>query len=657
MELNMSANFTRRTAVLGVTFAGGTMAFGGPLRAQVQSHDDATSLFDAILTPDVSVPLRDGVLLATDVYRPARDGKVVDKPFPVLLIRTPYNKSAYGERLPGQAKALGAAEAARLYVSRGYVVVIQDCRGRFKSGGQFVKYVLEGPDGVDTCQWLLRQSWCNGKIGSFGGSYLAHVQSAMAALGAPGLSAMFLDCGGFSNGYGSGVRQGGAFELKQVTWAFNSMGDSPVVAADPLRQKAIREIDLKAWMLSMPWKRGHSPLKLAPDYEKYIFDQWEHGRFDDFWKQPSIYWMGYYQASTAPTIHLSGWYDAYTRTAAENYMGQRRLGRDTRLIMGPWTHTATTVTHSGNVEFGPQASLDGNLAPDYATLRLNFFDRQLKGRTTGPVLPRVQIFVMGGGGGLRNKDGRLQHGGRWRSEVDWPIPDRVSTRYFLGGNGALQTQPAVAPPVSYNFDPADPVPTIGGNLPGHKPWPENMGGFDQRETPEIFGAKAPYLPLEARPDILTFQTEPLDRDIEVTGEIVANLWVSSDCLDTDFTIKLIDVYPPSEDYPQGYALNLTDGIIRARYRESWEKPRLLTPGEVVPVRIEAFPTSNLFCKGHRIRIDVSSSNFPRFDVNPNTGDPEGAGLTRKVARNTIYADAGRPSHVILPVIPQRSAGG
>ena len=650
----MTSNCTRRDALTKLAYVGGGVALGTSLESPGDAETSA-ELYDCVLTPNVSVPTADGVVLATDIYRPARNGVLVDQPFPVLLVRTPYDKTKYSEYLPGFNRPLEAAEAARLYVSRGYVVAIQDCRGRFKSGGKFVKYVMEGPDGVDTCKWLIRQPWCNGNIGTFGGSYLAHVQSAMAAYGAPGLAAQFLDCGGFSNGYRSGIRQGGAFELKQVTWAFNSLGDSPIVAADPLKQRSIKQIDLKAWMMSMPWKRGQSPLSIAPDYENYIFDQWEHGSFSNFWKEPSIYWQGFYGASQAPSIHLSGWYDAYSRTAVENYTGQRALGRDTRLILGPWTHTATSKTYAGNVEFGQLASLEGNLASDYATLRLNFFDHLLKARTNNRALPRVQIFVMGGGSGRRNAEGRLEHGGRWRAEAEWPLVGQRLTNFYLGPKGSLSMAQSDMPPVSFQYDPNCPVPTIGGSLPGHRPWEENKGGFDQRETAELFGSREPYLPLSARPDVLVFETDPLEEDIEVTGEIIANLWVSSDCVDTDFTIKLIDLYPPSYDFPEGYALNLTDGIIRARYRNSWEKPELMTPGQVVPVRIEAFPTSNLFKKGHRIRVDISSSNFPRFDVNPNTGAPEGQGLTRKIACNTVFADASRPSHIVLPIIATRTA--
>jgi putative CocE/NonD family hydrolase len=247
---------------------------------------------------------------------------------------------------------------------------------------------------------------------------------------------------------------------------------------------------------------------------------------------------------------------------------------------------------------------------------------------------------MGGGSGRKTADGRLDHGGRWRSESGWPIPDARLTPYYLSSRGGLSTaRPGPeAESLTYDFDPDHPVPTLGGTVTSGEPL-MRPGGFDQRD---------------ARPDVLVFETEPLLEDIEVTGAIEANLWISSDAVDTDFTIKLIDVYPPNADYPQGYALNLTDGILRCRYRQSWSDPTMMTPGAVYAITIAAFPTSNVFERGHRIRLDVSSSNFPHFDVNPNTGAPEGTGLERRVARNTVHMDAARASHVMLPVIPTRA---
>jgi putative CocE/NonD family hydrolase len=266
----------------------------------------------------------------------------------------------------------------------------------------------------------------------------------------------------------------------------------------------------------------------------------------------------------------------------------------------------------------------------------------------------VRLFVMGGGTGRKTAQGRMDHGGRWRAEKDWPIPDANLTPFHLHGDGRLSPalQAEGAQGLTYDFDPDHPVPSIGGTITSGEPVMRG-GGFDQREGPRFFGSREPYPPLAARPDVLVFETEPLAQDMEVTGPIEAKLWISSNRPDTDFTIKLIDVYPPNEDYPDGFAMNVTDGIMRVRYRKSWETPQMLQPGEVAQITVSAFPTSNLFKKGHRIRLDVSSSNFPHFDVNPNTGAPEAKGLTRQTATNTLWVDRDRPSHVILPIIPAR----
>jgi len=446
-----------------------------------------------------------------------------------------------------------------------------------------------------------------------------------------------------------------------VTWAYNLGLENPRVQKDPRLLAALKAVDLKAWFASMPWKRGHTPISLIPDYEAYVYDQWRHGTFDGFWKQCGIYAQGYYgQFADAAMVHLSGWYDPYARTATDNYMGlSKRKRGPVRLIMGPWTHGGRSTPYAGDIDFGPQATLDADGPGDYFAKRLAWFDRHLKGAGARPA-PNpngdrpVRLFVMGGGSGRKTAEGRLEHGGRWRSERDWPIPDQRLTPYYLTAAGKLSTASPTTPadPMTYDFDPNHPVPTMGGTVTSGEPLMRG-GGYDQREGPAFYGSRQPYLPVEARPDVLVFETESLEADIEVTGAIEANLWISSDGPDTDFTLKLIDVYPPSEDYPEGFALNLTDGVLRCRYRDSWEQPALMTPGQVYPIKIAAFPTSNLFKRGHRIRLDISSSNFPHFDVNPNTGAPEGEGLTRRVARNSVFLDPSRPSHVVLPVIPER----
>ena len=630
-----------------------------PQNASASTSPVAEAPYEVAVERDVMAPMRDGVRLACDVYRPARDGRAVEGAFPVILERTPYGKGqmSRSERTARSAEPRSRAEVAAYFVRHGYVVVYQDCRGRYASEGTFVKYLSDGNDGYDTVAWLTQQPWCNGKVGTMGLSYAAHTQSALACLNPPGLAAMFLDSGGFSNAYRSGIRQGGAFELKQATWAFNNARVSPAVQSDPVAAAAMAAVDLKEWFTRMPWKKGHSPLQWAPEYEDYLFEQWTHGAFEGYWQQVGIYAEGFYdQYADVPMVHMSSWYDPYPRTATEKYLGlSKRKRGPVRLILGPWTHGDRSSTYAGDVEFGPNSTLDGSLAEDYFALRLRWFDRWLRGIDNGVDRePPVRIFVMGGGSGRRNAEGRLDHGGRWRDEADWPLPDTRFTPYYLHHDGTLD--PALpgegVAPLAYDYDPRHPVPTIGGGISSGAPVMAG-GAFDQREDSRFYGCTPPYLPLATRPDILVFQTPPLEADTEVTGPIVARLWVSSNCPDTDFTIKLIDVHPPSADYPQGFAMNLTSGILRARYRDSWEQPRLMTPGEVYEVQVEAFPTSNLFARGHRIRLDIASSNFPHFDINPNTGEPEGQGLTARVATNHVYMDRARPSHVVLPVIPAR----
>lgn len=618
--------------------------------------------YGSTLLDTVMVPMRDGVRLATDVYLPSRNGTVLEGPWPVILERTPYgrNRPSRSERSlaePDEAKS--RAEVAEIFVRRGYGVVYQDVRGRYDSEGAYRKYLDDADDGYDTCAWILDQPWCDGRIGTKGLSYAAHTQAALASAGAPGIAAMFLDSGGFSNAFQGGIRQGGAFELKQATWAYRNALVSPEVTSDPEIHAAMQEVDIRQWFREMPWRPGHSPVSLAPEYEAYLFEQWTKGAFDEYWKQPGIWAEGFHDAwPDAPMVHMSSWFDPYPRTATDNYVGLKaRKGGPVRLILGPWTHGDRSLTWAGEVDFGPEATLDGQLATDFWELRVRWFDHWLRGVDNGVDRePAVRYFVMGGGSGRRNADGRMDHGGRWKSATDWPIPDARDTPFYLRADGSLEASPPVdgaSGSLSYRYDPSNPVPSIGGTITSGAPIMVG-GAFDQREREEFFGSAEPYRPLAERDDVLVFQTAPLPEALEVTGPIVVRLWISSDCPDTDFTAKLVDVYPPNDDYPDGFAMNVTDGIIRCRYRDSWEQPSLMTPGEVYGITIEAFPTSNLFAEGHRIRLDVSSSNYPHFDLNFNTGEPEGMATARRVATNTVWMTAERPSHVILPIVPSRS---
>ena len=595
------------------------------------------------------VPCRDGVRLATDVYLPDGAG-----PFPVILERTPYGKRevSRSEVTAADPVPITRGALAAHFAGHGYAVVFQDCRGRYGSEGEFVKYLADGEDGFDACAWIMRQPWCNGRIGTMGLSYAAHTQASLGCLDPPGLAAQVLDSGGFSDAWNGGIRRGGAFELKQATWAFNQGRLAPGTLADPTRAAAFAAEDLAAWFTRWPWKPGHSPVRHAPEYEDYLFEQWTHGAFDDYWRRLGIYaqgWHGRYAA--VPTVHMSSWYDPYPRTATENYAGLREAGRGTpHLILGPWTHGNRSQTAFGEVEFGPEATLD-SWAGNWREYRRRFFDRHLKG-LAGAEEPRVRVFVMGGGSGTRDAAGRLEHGGRWRAATDWPLPGTRFTPHYLHAHGGLRPDapPAGAAPLSWISDPANPVPTVGGAITSMEPLLSG-GGYDQRERPGMFGHKPPYLPLASRPDVLVFQTEPLPANMEVAGPVVAHLWIASDAPDTDITAKLVDVHPPSADYPAGFALNLCEGVLRCRYREDRSAPRMLEPGVPVPVTVELFPTANLFGAGHRIRLDIAASEFPHYDLNPQTGEAEGAWRRMRVAVNTLFLDADRPSHVVLPVLP------
>ncbi|MCW6534261.1 CocE/NonD family hydrolase [Sphingomonas lycopersici] len=600
---------------------------------------------------DQMVAMRDGVRLATDIYLPDGPG-----PFPVLLERTPYDKTGtnHGDFTARDPEPRSKPEIARWFVEAGYAYVLQDCRGRFASEGVFTKYLREAEDGADTLAWLIDQPWCDGRVGTLGLSYGAHVQNALACLNPPGLAAMFLDSGGFSSAYHGGARQGGAFELKQLTWARKHALQSPETAADPARRAALESEKIEDW-IGRRWRIGHSPLAAAPEYEAYIVEQWDNDRLTDFWKQRGIYaFDSYGDYADVPAVHMSSWYDPYSQTAIDNFTALTPIKRGPiKLVLGPWTHGQRSVTSSGDADFGADAVLDGQVGPDYFTLRRDWFDRHMLGRADAPEhLPApVRIFVMGGGSGRRTAEGRLDHGGRWRDEAAWPLPHVRDVAMYLHGDGGLRAAlPATgAAPLSYDFDPADPVPTIGGAITSGAPL-MFAGGYDQRETEDLFGARHPGRALAERPDVLVFETEPLAHDTEVTGSVVAALHISSSAVDTDFTIKLVDVYPPNPDYPEGYALNLAHGILRARFRNSFEHPEPLEPDTVHAITIRAFPTSNLFRAGHRIRIEVSSSNFPHFDVNPNS-DWRDADAAPVVARNSIFVDRDHPSHIILPIVP------
>lgn len=607
---------------------------------------------DGVRRLNVRIAMRDGVHLAADVHLPA-DG---DGPWTVLLERTPYGRRGtnHADRSRAAPQPEPKPAVAARFARAGFAYVLQDCRGRFDSEGEFTKYLNEQADGVDTLGWIRAQPWCDGRVATLGLSYGAHVQSALGAAAPAGLSAMFLDSGGFSSAYHSGIRQGGAYELKQLTWALKHARLAPETAADPARQAALAAVDIREWVRVNPWRRGHSALAAAPEYEAYVIEQWRNECFGPFWRRPELYARGWYaDFPDVPMVHLSSWYDPYALTATENFAGLSRGRRGpVRLVMGPWTHGQRSVTHAGGVDFGDAATLDGALAPDYFTLRRDWFDRHVRGHDAPDWLAApATLFVMGGGPGGRTADGRLQHGGRWIRAQDWPPPEARATPWYLHPDGRLAQEPAPRAAMrEWRSDPADPVPTIGGSIASGAPLME-AGAFDQREAASVFGARVPGRALAARDDVVVFETPPLAADVEVVGPVVARLWVSTSTPDTDFTVKLVDVHPPGPDWPEGFAMNLTDGILRLRFRDSFETPRLAEPGRVYPIEIVAFPTANRFLAGHRIRLDVASSNFPHFDLNPNSGAPAGEPSAPRTAINRVHFGPEHPSQLLLSLMP------
>lgn len=614
--------------------------------------------YEVMVEKDVIIPMRDGIRLATDIYRPARNGKLVDGKFPTLLVRTPYGKSH---------SLMLLDNAPSYYAQRGYIVAIQDCRGYHNSEGVFYAFIHEGTDGYDTVEWLAAQPWSDGQVGTYGTSYLSWVQTALAVLNPPHLKAMIPNQGVW-NAHTSSFRHQGTLELRWMCWTFFQAADSKAAHTNLQLASVLANVDVRDWLIRSPIKRFHSPLSLLHEFEQFYFDILTHGDYDEYWKRPCFAYDEFLDEHADIPIYCTGaWYDSYTRSTTEMYADlSKKKTKPVRLLMGSWTHGHMGIPYSGDVDFGPEALFDWN------AFRLRWFDHWLKGMNTGlDKEPPVKIFVMGGGNGRKTPEGHLKHGGTWRFEKDWPLPRTKYTPFYLHGNMSLDTTPPTESKLSssYQYDPKKPVPTIGGHLSsldylGPAPRPLGMfdimsrkvpvveaGGFDQREREGWFGCKPPYLPLATRHDILVFSTPPLKEDLEITGPITVNLWVGSSAPDTDFTAKLLDVYPPNQDYPKGYALNLTDGILRARYRNSRETPEFMTPKEIYDIRFPIYPTSNLFKAGHQIRLDISSSNWPRFDRNPNTGEPLGLHTRTIIAENTVYHDAEHPSHVVLPVIP------
>lgn len=570
------------------------------------SYAVAADGYDVAIEHDLALKTRDGVTLRADVCRPKADGK-----FPVLLTRTPYDKN-------------GVIDFCLKGAARGYVVVVQDVRGRYSSEGDWYPFKYESQDGYDTVEWAAGLPYADGKVGMFGGSYVGATQFLAAIAQPPHLAGI---CPNYtaSNYHDGWTYQGGAFEQ------YFSESWTTGLALDTINHLAIkatqRANDAKSWsqelpLLSYPVLAMPAAAELAP----YFADWLKHPNYDEYWKQWSI--EDHYSQIQIPVFSLGAWYDIFLGGTLRNYTrlrkeaGTESARRGQRLMVYVGGHAGGWKNQKvGAVDFGDK------LPFDVGEVTLRWYDNLLKGMANGVDREKpVKIFVMG-----KND---------WRQEDDFPLERAKPTHYYLHstkaangvlGGGTLSTAaPAEEKPDQYVYDPSNAVPTIGGPL-CCGPLPTGIGPEDQR-------------PAEAREDVLVFSTPAFTQSTEITGPVLLDLYLSSSAVDTDFTGKLVDVWP------DGFAQNLTEGILRLRYRNSAEKPEFANPGEIYHVSLDLWATSNVFLPGHKLRLEVSSSNFPRFDRNLNMGADQARGTSMVRATNFIYHDKSRPSALILPVV-------
>jgi hypothetical protein len=542
---------------------------------------------------DVMVQMRDGVQLSANVFRPSPFGR-----WPALLVRTPYGK---GDQLTAHYRA---------FVEHGYAVVVQDVRGRFKSEGIFRPLEQEGPDGEDTIRWMARQPWCDGNIGMFGGSYLGMAQWQAALRRPPHLKAIFPGVSGDDDYADRFYSRGGAMKLgHRLEWL-----------SENLRLRGLAKPDFRSFTEHLPLRTADRAAtgRTIDFYQRSL----DHPAYDSFWRRNST--REKLERIDVPVFIVGGWFDNYAQSDLEAFTTLRRLGKIAYILMGPWPHSMSD--RLAGVDFGPVARVA------LRTVQFAWFDHWLKGKNTLAETSVARYFTMG-----ENK---------WHNDATWP-PQVVEIRsYYLGGNGRANsiggngrlqlTPPSAHHADHFTYDPRKPVPTRGGpvccNIRLLPPGP-----MDQR-------------PVERRADVLVYTSPPLKHDLEVTGPVRAVLYVSTSAPDTDFTAKLVDVAP------DGAALSLTDGILRLRYRSGLDRVQIAHPGETYSIAIDTGVTSNVFRTGHKIRLEVSSSNFPRFDRNPNTGRPIADETQLRSALQTVHHGGGALSALLLPVVRRNSAG-
>ena len=580
-------------------------------------------------------PMRDGVKLATEVYLPAGAG-----PFPVILQRTPYNRSAPN---PGSNCDAGIG---RYFAERGYAMLNQDTRGRYRSEGEFDAMRQEAKDGYDAVEWAAAQSWSNGKVGMVGGSYVGLTQWQAAIEQPPHLVAIapHYSSSDYHHGW---TYQGGALDLWfALSWTSQVLAPDTLqrrleasgLPAEQVRQEVEafvtegREQLLDDWLWQVPLT-DFAAFRRNGNIAAY-FDEWlARPSYDDYWATLDIETK--YPRIQVPALVTGGWYDVFQEGTIRNFLGTRAMGgsavarNGTKLIIRALCHACPADTTAGEIDFGPDNTLDLN-----ATWA-RWFDYWLKGIDNGiQNEPPVRLFVMA------PPDAGTVGRGFWITADQFPLRDAVETRFYLqsdgnansaAGAGVLTGDGPNGPPDEYVYDPSHPVPTVGGNMCCTNDLLPS-GGFDQREV-------------EQRDDVLVYTTPPLEEDLAVIGPVRVELWATSSAPDTDFTAKLVDVHV------DGYAQNVSEGIIRARYRSSNEEPSWITPGAVYDYSIDLGYTATVFQKGHRIRLEVSSSNFPHFDRNPNTAHAFGRDDALRKATQQVLHDRAHPSQLVLQVAP------
>ena len=580
----------------------------------------------------VWVPMDDGVGLRADLW-----GQF-GEPAPVILERTPYGRrrTDQAERAADANRPDGRDAIAARANADGFLYLVQECRGTGESGGRFSKYLREADDTAATLAWVRAQPWCDGWIGMTGFSYSAACQMAGLGRAAGDPDAAVVDCGGFFDALSSGIRQGGALELKQATWAHAQALRDALAADDAEAAKALRAEDVMDWLRRGPWGPGLSPLAAAPDHERNVADIWRHGTDGPFWDRPGLRAdPPALRATRTRTLFVTSWHDTSLRGTLDNVAAMTAPGATCpapHLVIGPWSHGDRWSRVSGEVDFGEDALPERGLGASLPDMRAAFLRAARDGRPFEA--PPVRWFEMGGGTGARLPSGAIDHGGRWRDAPRWP-PERAETLVLHLSDAGLVFDAGGTMERAFLSDPDDPVPTLGGAI--------NSG------APVMEGGMWDQAPLDGRVDILCFETVPLERPLTLCGPVVANLQARSDAPDFDLAVKLVDVYP------DGSALNLSDGILRARHRNGPAAEDFAPMGETVAMAVTANPVGARILAGHRLRLDVAASNFPCFDVNPQTGAPQGVPGPRRRATITVSSAPEAPSTLALTVLAEGRA--